>query len=288
MALGYEPGFAWSHDIDGSRTLRLPQPCLVDSRDLEGESKAGIANLDALLWGLRDRFRKQAPSKRLLSAGIDVWARRAAAKCGHRLQQAFVGPGLLAPGVTGQPRALRSLLEARAVGRYCSHVAKCLSGPVPNAMGLAELLADVNGAIGEAGRYRTGPVGNPVDSQGVRILFVDAQMLPGAVRELLASIASAWPQSPGLAYAQAHACIGLLHPFSDGNGRSSRVLASCLLSAWLDFELHVPLGSLAEHNPAAWLLSLREAAYFGDYAALASVLYVALEEYGRALESIRR
>jgi len=77
-----------------------------------------------------------------------------------------------------------------------------------------------------AGRFRTGPA-YVVDARSGELVFQPppAEDVPGLV-DIACSVMQNGLEHPAIGAAWIHAALAAIHPFSDGNGRASRVVAS--------------------------------------------------------------
>lgn len=105
----------------------------------------------------------------------------------------------------------------------------------------------VRDLVGEAGQYRTRPVGI-VDGAGNIIHFGTLpQYVPGLVEELLE-----WVKTSEI-HILIKSCVfhyelELIHPFADGNGRIGRLWHTLLLSKWNPLFAWLPIESIIHDN----------------------------------------
>lgn len=233
-----------------------------------------MRRLDSLLWSPSFRSVVLRNAMVLANADSNDWPVRCAVRYRHRLHDAFLSNTQLCVGDPVE-RLRRTRQEATLVSEFWPFAADCIRRL--DAEGLASLTLRINHAIGEAGRPRACAVGNVPDRAGVQVVFVESNQVGKELGRLCLSLCHIAQQSPGFTYCQALAALGHLHPFADGNGRTARILASSLLSSAVGTTSYLASGVLAEHNLPAWVMSVREAAYFGDYAALANLVTATIE-----------
>ena len=138
-----------------------------------------------------------------------------------------------------------------------------LSSPRRFTQGLAAL----NHALaGDSGGWRTGFVRLGDDRMGSRIYFPPVSAVPTQLNRLRRAIANRASTPPLFAAASAYALLLNCHPFSDGNGRTARVLFNHLLHrAGMPLGVYLPLYEIARRSDGGYEIALRLAELRGEW-----------------------
>lgn len=129
------------------------------------------------------------------------------------------------------------------------------------------LLALNRSLAGGNGGWRTGHVKLSDDLAGNQIYFPPVSMVPRQIEKLRLFIASRSGDPPLFNAAVACALLLNCHPFTDGNGRTARVLFNHLLHCGgMPTHAYVPLYELARRSHGGYEIALRIAELRGDWA----------------------
>lgn len=117
-----------------------------------------------------------------------------------------------------------------------------------------------------AGRWRTGWAGLMPDAAGHQIKFPDAGEVPGrleAIRRIMAGETGA----PAIFEATLVLCLLVNgHPFSDGNGRTARMLFNVMLRrGGMPADVYFPFYEIAARSRGGYVIALRHAELRGDW-----------------------
>lgn len=176
---------------------------------------------------------------------------------------------ILATAQNGRPShdPNRTALEARATERYALE----LQNACHDSCGFKSWLATVAEACGvRAPAIRTSSARLVDDGNGIAISFPPAEFVHVRLSELAAFILEG---SGPACYQALVAQLALLnlHPFVDGNGRTSRVLVNSILRwSYPGFYAYIPVYEQRLHAPFAFEIALRSAEIHGEWQMLAT------------------
>lgn len=132
----------------------------------------------------------------------------------------------------------------------------------------------MNGIVGDAGQYRQ----HTVRIMGVHVALANWQKIPELIQALITELQC--PQPDVLAsLAQTHASFEKIHPFSDGNGRTGRLL---MLAQALQAGLMPPL--VIKERKHAYYKYLEKAQTAEDYAPLELFIAESIHFCGELLQ----
>ena len=119
---------------------------------------------------------------------------------------------------------------------------------------------------GKGGR-REGFVKLADDRAGNQIYFPDVSSVPGQLERVRLLMAGEADAPPLFAAAAAYLLLLNCHPFTDGNGRTARVLINRLLHrAGMPRDVYIPLHELARRSHGGYEIALRMAEVRGQWA----------------------
>jgi hypothetical protein len=157
----------------------------------------------------------------------------------------------------------RSRLEAEALAAFeVGPDGLCTSSP----RGFRERLGVLNRTLtdGEGG-WRSGFVKLSDDRAGNRIYFPPVSAVPGQLEHLRSFVAGGGA-SPPLFTAVAAALLLNCHPFTDGNGRTARLLFNHLLRrGGMPANVYLPLHEIGRRSHGGYEIALRIAELRGDW-----------------------
>lgn len=165
-------------------------------------------------------------------------------------------PGLAANRTPGEVHALAALeAEGRGLTGAC-------------ATEFSDRLLALNRSLaGGDGGWRTGHVKLSDDLAGNQIYFPPVSMVPHQMERLRLFLADRRGDPPLFNAAVACALLLNCHPFTDGNGRTARVLFNHLLHrGGMPTHVYVPLYELARRSHGGYEIALRIAELRGDWA----------------------
>jgi len=117
-----------------------------------------------------------------------------------------------------------------------------------------------------AGRYRT----VPVRIAASRSVLPNPLKVPSLMREFVKWLGE-FPKNPVTQAAQAHYKLVSIHPFTDGNGRTARLLLN-----WLLLRSHYPPAIIGKEERRNYLASLEKAQLGGSPADYYQLIYAAV------------
>lgn len=122
--------------------------------------------------------------------------------------------------------------------------------------------------VGEAGGWRTGPIGTAADPRGNMIMFPPVARIAGQLASLRGLLTSDPAITPAVfAAAMTLALLTNCHPFRDGNGRVARVLFNHMLRlGGMPPHVYVPFSELAGRSDGGYLIALRQGELHGRWA----------------------
>ncbi|WP_211923293.1 Fic family protein [Duganella radicis] len=124
---------------------------------------------------------------------------------------------------------------------------------------LSGIQASVSGAGNES--YRVHPIATTADANNVRWIYPDASLIPTLMEELRIYLADSRDHDLVKATV-AHVVFVCAHPFSDGNGRTSRVLFNLCMQRQRGF---VPLKAFQQISMHGYEIRLRLCQLEGDW-----------------------
>ena len=147
--------------------------------------------------------------------------------------------------------------------------------------GFRDQLAALNHALtdGEGG-WRTGFVKLADDRAGNQIYFPPVSAVPRQLERLRLLLAEPDDAPPLFTAAIAHVLLLNCHPFTDGNGRTARVLLNHVLrSGGMGRDVYFPLYEIAPRSHGGYEIALRMAELRGDWTVLLRWFLEALRCY---------
>lgn len=231
------------------------------------------------LSGLPEALRRHADAIRLLDRELPRCAVTAAeqpALC-KRLQEARNAgeyPRVLQHRLSGHSAHLdrvfregTSDLERKSYFRHRDAIAATLTGGT--AEGLAHLLVTLGSTAGARSRIRNSQTSTTPDRDGRVVLFPDCSTIGPRLDELRQLSAS--QDLPVSLKAIALLCGVLnLHPLSDGNGRTARILFNWALGCGRSDTGYLPLYDIKQASLFGFEFSLRELELTGNWKPLLS------------------
>ncbi|MDZ5645848.1 Fic family protein [Nitrospirillum sp. BR 11828] len=125
--------------------------------------------------------------------------------------------------------------------------------------------------------YRDGPCHSRKDLGGYQVLFPGVAHIPERLRAMDDFVAANLGRSRSFTATVAMNAICNLHPFQNGNGRTSRVLFNLLIGNPQLPPLYVPLYALSKISHGGFLIRLRQAQYHNDWHPLADFIASGLD-----------
>jgi len=195
----------------------------------------------------------------------------------HRLSEAMLARTPIDRLAPRTPSEIAALPSARRL------LSSALSGsPSDFAGALAALHSNI--CDSQPG-LRTCEVRSFPDRRGSHVVFPQAHHIRPGLERLHDFIGNHLASAPGLTAAVAMTSICNLHPFSDGNGRVSRILFNALLGLSAGpTPPYVPLHELGRVSRGGFLIAMRLAQYRGEWMPLAQFL----SSTAHVMESIHR
>lgn len=202
----------------------------------------------------------------------------------HRLSDVFVmrqlseGRDIVAAAESALCEINRFAAEKAACHIACGYMHKSvLHG---SSTTFNQLLAIVcSNATGINSTFRSTGVRLGKDAAGKYWQFPHAQLINSLLEKFRAEILVAYGHSPLLAAIIALVGVNAIHPFADGNGRTSRALFNAILitGGVLPQLIYVPLKHVYYIAKFGFELRLREAILFGDYVPIFSFFCDAMD-----------
>lgn len=162
-------------------------------------------------------------------------------------------------------RGDRASAEARVLEAF-----EARSGPLPSLSpaGFRDQLAALNHALTDGeGSWRTGFVKLSDDQAGNQIYFPPVWAVPRQIGRVQALLAAPGNAPPLFTVAIAYVMLLNCHPFTDGNGRTARVVLNHLLRrAGMPSDVYLPLSEIARRSDGGYEIALRMAEVRGDWA----------------------
>lgn len=158
----------------------------------------------------------------------------------------------------------RSRLEAAALAAF-------EAGPdrlrASSPRGFRDRLGALNRTLtGGKGGWRTGFVKLSDDRAGNQIYFPPVSAVPGQLEHLRSFVADGDAAPPLFTAAVAAALLLNCHPFTDGNGRTARLLFNHILHrGGMPVDLYLPLHEIARRSQGGYEIALRIAELRGDW-----------------------
>lgn len=121
-----------------------------------------------------------------------------------------------------------------------------------------------------AGVLRRGFVYTRKDLKGWAVRFPDPASLKHLIEPLRLLVVNS-AQSPSFAAIAAYVVIVTAHPFTDGNGRMSRLAFNTLMMHHFPTVSYLPLYEMFDLSQGSHVLCCREAHYHGDWSHIASL-----------------
>jgi Fic family protein len=152
-------------------------------------------------------------------------------------------------------------------------LAEMLAGDRPLSSVLVALARDAAGIAA----LRDRPVGTRPDRCARFVIYPPAMAVPEALRALQGLIASGNEEPDSYAAMISLVAVTNCHPFTDGNGRISRILANRLFNrheaaaTW-----YLPLREIAAFSRGGYIVRVRQAELHGDWSPLARFLLAAI------------
>ena len=143
-----------------------------------------------------------------------------------------------------------------------------------------ETILMLNAAVAsESQGWRAGDVGFEPDATGASILLPPASAIGPILGDLeLALKRYEWP--PVCRAAVAAALLLNAHPFTDGNGRTARVLVNMILrDCGMPSAAFIPLYELAQRSCGGFEIALRRTEILGDWGSIIAWLIHAIDAY---------
>ncbi len=158
----------------------------------------------------------------------------------------------------------RSQLEAGVLGNFESGAdTLCLLSPRV----FRDRLGALNLALtGGRGGWRDGTVRLGDDREGNRIFFPHVSAVPGQLERLRLLLVGQTGAPPLFTAGVAYALFLNCHPFTDGNGRTARVLFNHLLHRdGMPRQVYLPLHEIARRSHGGYEIALRMAEVRGEW-----------------------
>jgi hypothetical protein len=190
----------------------------------------------------------------------------------HRLSDAFVRKQLSEGRdiVSATTEQLADTSRAMAEKTACAAAApglECFLGSRSSKDWCGLLIAACSVASNESAQFRTASVKLGSDTAGNFWSFPPPIAVNGLLVSLGQHVGTAYQQSPLYAAIIALVGINAIHPFMDGNGRTSRVVFNAVLRTGLVIpdRAYIPLKHIYFIAKFGFELRLREAILLGDY-----------------------
>lgn len=163
------------------------------------------------------------------------------------------------------PDAGRSRAEAVVLEAF---EARSRALPSLSPSGFRDRLAALNHALTDGkGGWRTGFVKLSDDRAGNQIYFPPVSEVPQQLERLRLLLAEPAEAPPLFTAAAAYLMLLNCHPFTDGNGRTARVVVNHLLrQAGMPGDVYLPIHEIARRSDGGYEIALRLAELRGDWA----------------------
>lgn len=112
--------------------------------------------------------------------------------------------------------------------------------------------------------FRTDQIYTERDRFGGYAIYPSFDLVPGAMNYLSLYQEKFCIDYPIETAVVSLAFIGAIHPFRDGNGRTSRIVFNAIAGS-MDRDRYLPLHELAAHSRDGYILALREAQYLNNW-----------------------
>lgn len=162
--------------------------------------------------------------------------------------------------------------EDARVGQEINALINLMSGGGAAEPSFALCVTAVREALRLRTNYRDGPCYSRKDLGGYQVLFPSAVHISERMRAMDDFIASNLDYSRSFTATVAMNAICNLHPFLNGNGRTSRVLFNLVVGTHRLPPLYVPLYTLSKISHGGFLIRLRQAQYHNDWHPLADFI----------------
>lgn len=136
--------------------------------------------------------------------------------------------------------------------------------------GFRDQLAALNRVLTDGkGHWRTGFIKLADDQAGNQIYFPPVSAVPLQIERVRSLLAEPGDPPPLFTATVAYALLLNCHPFTDGNGRTARVVFNHLLRrAGMPGDVYLPLYEIARRSHGGYEIALRMAELRGDWTAL--------------------
>lgn len=120
-------------------------------------------------------------------------------------------------------------------------------------------------------------ISNPPDEMGNFTIFPDFKHLNRLIEAKLVIFHEQKQKYPLLAAVFMMASVLAIHPFIDGNGRTSRIMFNLLIQPYLRSPGYIPLYEATYVSKGGWMMALRRAWLYNDFGSLVSFIAVAMK-----------
>lgn len=116
------------------------------------------------------------------------------------------------------------------------------------------------------GGFRKSPIYTQRDKFGGFAVYPHSDLVAESMNHLSMYQGRFWLDFPIETAIVSLAFIGAIHPFSDGNGRTSRIVFNAISSSMdRNLDRYIPLHEIATHSRGGYILALREAQYLNNW-----------------------
>jgi hypothetical protein len=162
-----------------------------------------------------------------------------------------------------RPDRGRSPVEAKALDRFETEFGGLAIGSP--ATFRARLAALNQEATEGAATWRSGPIRLGRDRAGNEVIFPPVAAVPGQLERIRQFLVGG--ERPVFTAAVAYALMLNCHPFTDGNGRTARLVFNLLLRrGGMPRDVYIPLHEIARRSMGGYEITLRIAEMRGDWA----------------------
>lgn len=127
--------------------------------------------------------------------------------------------------------------------------------------------------------FRTIQVGTTADKFGNKVVFPHQNTIFIRLESLFLSCRQNYLVDPAFAAVALLCGIQNIHPFTDGNGRVSRILYNWVLKGGSESSCYVPIYEAAALSSSGFLIRMRQAQYQGNYEPILRFLLYVTESF---------
>ncbi|HTD05221.1 Fic family protein [Undibacterium sp.] len=155
--------------------------------------------------------------------------------------------------------------EMQACARYAAPLAAAISSAVPDRF--VQVISDMcSELVNVRAPIRRTPIGTSPDLQGARWRYAPPDRIVSGLFELCAYLKNQTSHSPVVKAVVSHVVIACLRPFSDGNGRTARVIFNALISGSGQTDsLYIPCQRFCELSRHGYNIRSRLAHIHGEW-----------------------